>query len=741
VDLGPYLRNKLDYVTGTHGLLHDRNVIRVARGPLRGAEARRSNLIHVEAGIKLIDLNRLLDTLQLALPTMGGSQGQQLAGAFSTSTHGSDFAHGPVADHVLAVHLVTTGGQEVWIESTSRPVTRNDEVLRAVLPCPDTQIIRDDEALNAVTVGLGRFGIIYSVVIETMPEHELREWTSKRNVDEMLGLLRAGAGQVNPLAPLIDAAIAGPSPGWARTPPGADSLKYIDITFSSRPAADGWVRRRWVRRGTRANPVVPADPNWPDPTAWAKIPIVAPAIIAGTMATLAASAGVVAGLLPGLMPPLAPVSGPIALTWAASVAARTAELSARPVGRDGYYAGDALADAINTIIGAATGLPWPFESYSDFVYDKMEIDGLLNTATQSLLSDAFPETTASTPDGKRGRSWNVSAGSSGGSGAPHYRVDSMEFVFTMADSRFVDFLDFVRARSETFVQTGYVAIRFTKSAQALLSMHNFGGGLAISIEITSLRGLRDNAAWFQLLQTQAFRLGGRLHWGQLNNLQVHHPVAGYRTNLIRWKEQLVRIAGNSRTFSNAYTRQRNLEPDGIVRIVTHVARTDGRITHVGNPASYWQPVPIGMAVAHITNGHLTYAIKHRGRNLMLSVRRLIRSAGNILETLPNGLLDIDIVGRIAGDRHMPLVDHDGHREVTSVIRSIASGKIESLQNRRFGWEVTYARAFEQILANPHYYYVKSRAGERVFLTAEQFLTTRNDDQNDPLLEMQPNLRP
>src|SRR3954470_19281088 len=38
-------------------------------------------LVHVEAGIKLYDLNCRLDGFGLALPTMGGSRGQSLAGA------------------------------------------------------------------------------------------------------------------------------------------------------------------------------------------------------------------------------------------------------------------------------------------------------------------------------------------------------------------------------------------------------------------------------------------------------------------------------------------------------------------------------------------------------------------------------------------------------------------------------------------------------------------------------------
>jgi len=48
--------------------------------------------------------------------------------------------------------------QEYWIERESAPITSNAR-LGSVLPCPDTLVIRDDEAFDAIAVGLGRFGI------------------------------------------------------------------------------------------------------------------------------------------------------------------------------------------------------------------------------------------------------------------------------------------------------------------------------------------------------------------------------------------------------------------------------------------------------------------------------------------------------------------------------------------------------------------------------------------------------
>src|SRR5205807_7841497 len=52
-------------------------------------------LIHVEGGIKIATLNLQLAERGLAMPTLGGANGQSIVGALSTSTHGSDFAEPP----------------------------------------------------------------------------------------------------------------------------------------------------------------------------------------------------------------------------------------------------------------------------------------------------------------------------------------------------------------------------------------------------------------------------------------------------------------------------------------------------------------------------------------------------------------------------------------------------------------------------------------------------------------------
>ena len=64
-------------------------------------------LFHIEAGATIADLNDALAAAGLAMPTLGGNVGQAVAGALSTSTHGGDPTQPPLADAVMAMHLVT----------------------------------------------------------------------------------------------------------------------------------------------------------------------------------------------------------------------------------------------------------------------------------------------------------------------------------------------------------------------------------------------------------------------------------------------------------------------------------------------------------------------------------------------------------------------------------------------------------------------------------------------------------
>jgi hypothetical protein len=71
---------------------------------------------HVEAGMTIRNIYTQLGLLGAALETMGGASGQTIAGATSTGTHGGDLFMPPLADSVLALHMVGAGGAVYWVE-------------------------------------------------------------------------------------------------------------------------------------------------------------------------------------------------------------------------------------------------------------------------------------------------------------------------------------------------------------------------------------------------------------------------------------------------------------------------------------------------------------------------------------------------------------------------------------------------------------------------------------------------
>lgn len=94
-------------------------------------ESLRESLVQIKGGTKVFNVHRLLhglaaavnggggdevslscDSTRRALPTLGGSGGQSIAGVMATGSHGGDLHLPPIADCVQAIHLIGPGGQE-----------------------------------------------------------------------------------------------------------------------------------------------------------------------------------------------------------------------------------------------------------------------------------------------------------------------------------------------------------------------------------------------------------------------------------------------------------------------------------------------------------------------------------------------------------------------------------------------------------------------------------------------------
>ena len=123
-------------------------------------------LARVLAGTHLYALNAALDKAGLALPQMGGYDGQTLAGVVSTSTHGSGLAWGAFPDLVHSIELVIAGGEVVRVERAHGPTDRTKFTGR---------LLQDDDTFHAAVCGIGCMGIAYSFLIEVREKFWLEE--------------------------------------------------------------------------------------------------------------------------------------------------------------------------------------------------------------------------------------------------------------------------------------------------------------------------------------------------------------------------------------------------------------------------------------------------------------------------------------------------------------------------------------------------------------------------------------
>jgi hypothetical protein len=130
-----------------------------------------TTLVRVEAGITIAKLNEHLHELKLALPNMGGFDGQTVAGVISTSTHGSGIGYGPLSDLVQSLDIVGSAGAVYRVERADAVTDPKAYAARY----PEHELKQDDRWFNAAVVGMGCMGLIHSVILGVQPMFYLRE--------------------------------------------------------------------------------------------------------------------------------------------------------------------------------------------------------------------------------------------------------------------------------------------------------------------------------------------------------------------------------------------------------------------------------------------------------------------------------------------------------------------------------------------------------------------------------------
>jgi hypothetical protein len=546
-----------------------------------------TRLVHFEAGVRIADLCEQLDAQGLAMPTLGGSNGQNLAGAISTSTHGGDWQQPPFPDVVRAVHLVTDGGQEWWIESATNPITRSDNnnaALLSALPCQGVMVVRDDRIFDAVRVACGRFGVIYSFVLEVRRQFRLVQVVTKPSAASVLQALRSGLGTPSVFTPLFRLLNNDPVPAGMEDAMGVPY--FLQILFNSQRPADVWVTRRW-----ETTAVDKMDSEF-KPMGYFQdlaVKIIATANAALLGGGVAAGVGTaVAGVLLGPFGVL--LATGIGTTVAAPIVDLVAELDAL------LLSGNAPFGAI---VAAALNALWKVPGAA-FLIPELNRMVLENNVGKAI----------------RGSHYLVTTGRREDSDQTDFRSDSIELVFDAMTADYLDFLDEIMPVAPLFPQAGYISLRPSLRSNALLSMHHVTGKRAISIEIASIKNLLGNAAWMAFVHQAAIRYNGCPHWGQYNKLDAVTVAMLYGDSLNAWREALFSVSNTSTVFSNEFTRQRGLEPLGIVREVTSVRKRSGTITHLCNDGQSWSPVAVSPAIQEIQARTVKY-IARRGDSAAL----------------------------------------------------------------------------------------------------------------------------
>ncbi|MGF1598143.1 MAG: hypothetical protein ACFCVK_14630 [Acidimicrobiales bacterium] len=554
-------------------------------------------LFHVEAGIRIHELYALMDGDDGARPgsladwirrnpnhdfpdrdyagpwaieTLGGAGGQTLMGAVATGTHGGDVKAGPLADAVVALHLIDGRGRHHWIERTQirpgtipLPLTDPGKLDTAY---PGIEHHADDDLLDAAVIACGRMGVIYSVVVRAVRQFALREERSSNHDwhhwrTNLVGspVLSNHFAQlvINPYGTFWHAdshtcylttrtveplAVAGDPPlGRLErgTNPGTGKPLGKRTNFSSRAcASDHWLRDEIDHQ----------------------LEIVRDARDAALVTWAAAAAVIVFPLTPEPLRQAAiqtqnAAAGTIAITTGLIDAIGRLVMALVPLGTFG----DTLATAMNFCI--------------DFQDPLLGIDPLL-PLMRAMIGSGFDGDQEADPDDPHTpaisyATMDIHDYTNIGCNKPG---DSVEVFFEVGPG-LITFIDRILDRVDDLYEGGitgepggfggYIALRFMTRSPAFLAMQRWP--LTCSVEVGGLSRVDGSDAYIARVHDDALELGGVIHWGQKNECTQADIESvfgsGPGTALHRWRAALSELTdhGSDALFSTPFTRQRGLE--------------------------------------------------------------------------------------------------------------------------------------------------------------------------------------
>ena len=476
-------------------------------------------LVHVEAGIKIHDLYTTLDSFGVAVPTLGGSGGQSLAGAISTGTHGGDIDLPPIADMVRAIHLVSAGGVQHWIERASSPVTTAHLMLQAIPTLVHTNIHYDDNLFDAVLTSMGSMGIIYAVILQARAPYDLEETIVQMNFADARASLANGSAflRMQPdLTPFLDDA------------GNPERVRFLQMVVPPNSPSSGGDRPCFVttRQEVQPSPNLPDAPPSTDVLTvlcglnWGLIIIGVIPVVTAAIMTAATAAAALAG-------PLAPF-----ILAAAGLACATAAGTLGALAATGPSFEQAVAGLAN-------------------ILDTLGMSSLMRDLNSSVLSLNLSAGVKQDKSYRIMDTFNYAQ-------PDCYLVDSLELFLDVNAPNFLSTIDsilsIIDANGNVF---GYLSLRFTGATQSLLGMQQ--ATLNCSAELSILKGVADNDTVLKAVQNLVITSGGRLHWGQRNEQLTPGVLAGMLyPSLANWSAARATLLGGATTFDNVFTRRLGL---------------------------------------------------------------------------------------------------------------------------------------------------------------------------------------
>jgi len=513
-----------------------------------GLQPRARYFVEVKAGTKVHELNCLLDGLGLAMPTLGGSNGQSIAGAVSTGTHGADVNLPPIADCVRAIHLVGPAGQEWWIEPEGdRSITDPDQMQRArnFGPlCSEIRVDYDTLHFRSALVSLGRMGVIYSFVCEVVDAFLLTETHTASTWSAQQLFIRQTV-QVPP------AQYVAP--------------RFLEIILNPYPQADGnhaCVVTNREPGGTVPDPEKPPSKNtlqmFCDLDSVTQIlvgvQLTLPGLIAAATAAAVASVaplGAIPVVGPGLVAILTPTAVAAATTGLVSLEAAVTSLLAQSPGGN-------LADQIANVCNLASA-----------VGQKQIVPAVISAIVPTFRDPTAP---SQTRESFRILTGQGACGTVRPDDPPCMRsIDGIEIACDVSPGaeNLFGFINEVLALTDMLYSqdtpVGYaMSLRFCTKTDAILGMQQFER--TCSIEFMLLRGFVGLDTFKQRLFEIAQRHGAIPHWGLINQLPASQVRALY-PELSTWRQSLQFLVdggqGKAGTFRSNFSVARGLEPEAI----------------------------------------------------------------------------------------------------------------------------------------------------------------------------------